>query len=71
MMDIRELKNRFEYHAPKDDEKRRAHETVRAVCLEAAIRIDDTLEDGREKSLAITKIEEAMFWANAGLARND
>jgi hypothetical protein len=26
---------------------------------------------GRETSLAVTKIEEAMFWANAAIARND
>ena len=26
---------------------------------------------GREQSLAITKLEEAMFWANAGIARAD
>jgi hypothetical protein len=38
-------------------------------CLSLARFIDDTLPPGREKSLAITKLEEVMFWANAGLAR--
>lgn len=30
----------------------------------------DAIPDGREKSLAITHIEEAQFWANAGIARS-
>ena len=31
--------------------------------------IDDNCPDCREKSLAITKLEEVVMWANAGLAR--
>lgn len=27
-------------------------------------------EHSREKSLAMTKLEEAVMWANAGIARN-
>lgn len=29
-----------------------------------AVHIDDLCEDGREKTLAITKIEEATLWAS-------
>ena len=31
--------------------------------------ITELVPDGREKTLALTKLEEVMFWANAGIAR--
>lgn len=45
------------------------HELVRGICLSTAGDFDGLLPEGREKALAITKLEEAMFWANAALAR--
>ena len=63
------LHNRFRYHPPKDDATREAHERVRGLCLNLAEEIDGLVPGGREKALAITKIEEAMMWANAGIAR--
>ena len=63
-----DLNNRFTYHKP-DTEKVLKHERVRAACLELAILIDQLVPEGREKSLAFTKLEETGFWANAGLAR--
>ena len=45
------------------------HGSVRAACLELAHQLNDDLPEGREKSVAITKLEEAMFWANAAIAR--
>ena len=32
--------------------------------------IDDEMTPGREKSVALRKLEEVLFWANAGVARN-
>lgn len=69
-MDTNDLKNRFEYHPPKDDETRLAHELVRETMLRAAQIIAEKVPDGRELSLAVTKLEEAMMWANAGIARD-
>lgn len=34
------------------------------------IHITHKTPKSREQSLAITKVEEAMFWANAAIARN-
>lgn len=64
-----DLDNRFGSHAANTDEKRAAHEDVRAKCRELADFIDEVLVDGREKATAITKLEEVMFWTNAGVAR--
>lgn len=66
-----DLENRFAFHAATTEEKRNAHTSVRVACLNLAKFIDESLPDGREKSSAITKVEEAMFWANAGLARQN
>lgn len=68
-MDSADIRNRFNYHPPKDDQTKRAHETVRRMCLNLADDIDTLVPEGREKSLAITKLEEVMMWANAGIAR--
>jgi len=45
---------------------------VRAKAKELALLIDETLPTaaGREKATAITKCEEAMMWACAGIARH-
>lgn len=66
-----QLQNRFAYHPADTQEKKDKHEAVRDTCLSAAddiVRI--TGSSTREQSLAITKFEEAMFWANAAIARN-
>jgi hypothetical protein len=61
--------NRFYYHAP-DAEAVKRHEDVRSRIRNVALSLDNLLPEGREKSLAITKLEEAMFWANAAIARS-
>lgn len=69
-MDTNDLQNRFAYHKPKPgqlDDYKQIRDDVYAV----ALLIDDLCPDSREKSLAITKLEEAVFWANASIARNN
>lgn len=67
-MDTPDIENRFAFH-PADEEKGKRHEFVRDQCLILAQDLNDELPEGREKSLAITKLEEVMFWANAAIAR--
>lgn len=69
-MSAGDLEQRFGYHPPQNPETIHAHEATRDDCLHLALVLDERLPDGREKSLAITHLEEVMFWANAAIARN-
>jgi hypothetical protein len=64
------LKKRFTYHAPKEDQPKRYTE-LRAAALELAEKIEALTPASREQSLSITHLEEAIFWANAAIARNE
>jgi hypothetical protein len=69
-MSMEDIKHRFKFHAATTQEKRDEHTSIRSLTGELAAVYDGFLPDGREKSVAITKLEEAMFWANAAIARN-
>ncbi len=69
-MDQLELDKRFTYHAPKEGQTEK-YEGIRYDAKEMANSIDRVCPESREKSLAFTKLEEAVFWANASIARNE
>lgn len=60
----------FEHHPPSGPEAVAAHQQLRDVLRNAALVVDGILPDCREKSLAVTHLETALMWANAGIARN-
>lgn len=64
------MENRFTYHSPTHD-KIITHEAIREQAKNYAYFLDAVLPDSREKSLAITKLEEVVMWANASVARNE
>lgn len=64
-----DLADRFDHHPPTTQGIADGHAFIRRECLALAETIDRTIFDGREKALAMTKLEEAMFWANAAIAR--
>jgi len=68
--DLADLKNRFTYHAPKGDQQPR-YEFLRATALGLAVAISERVPAGRSRALALTNLEQAIFWANAGIARNE
>lgn len=69
MIDVAELERRLRYVAP-DARRVWMHEQVRSELVTAGSFLAELLPDSREKSLAITALEEVGFWANAAIARN-
>lgn len=60
-----DIEHRFAFHAATTGEKRDAQTSIRQACRRLADHINETCPGGREKSLPITAIEEAMFGGNA------
>lgn len=65
-----DLVQRFNYHPPQTDARRAQHQSVRDWCLSLAQSLNVLLPDGREKALAVTNLEQVMFWGNAAIARH-
>lgn len=71
MIGYDELVNRFGYHRATEESAPK-HAAVREICLYAADQLDELLPDGRDKSLAMTALQETMHWANSAIAmQND
>lgn len=68
--DAKMLENNFTYHAPKPGQPQR-YESLRHLAHTYAETILSYCPSSRERSLAITKLEEAVMWANAAIARNE
>ena len=69
-LEKKDIENRFTYHAPKKGQPE-LYEKIRSKAKNLANFIRVTTPKSREQSLAITKLEEMMFWANAAIARNE
>lgn len=62
--------NIFTYHSPFGDQPER-YGAIRESAKGLAELILATVPESRERSLALTNLEQATFWANAGIARNE
>ena len=50
-----------------DDEQLQIQHIIREFTVALAQQIDVHIEDGREKSLALTKLEESLMWAGKAI----
>ncbi len=68
-MDRLELDERFTHHPPTHEGIAQAQRDLRHAARMMARVVEELCPDGREKALAMTKLEEAMFWGDAAIAR--
>ncbi len=64
-----DLANRFTYHPPRPGQPE-TYQLIRDRAHALALDITEHAPPSRERSLALTKLEEAVMWANAAIARN-
>lgn len=65
-----QIENAFVYHPPIGDQAGR-YTVLREKAKELAHLIDGSCPPSREKSLALTNLEQSIMWANASIARNE
>ncbi len=65
---LQEIETRFTYHPPKEGQPAK-FERIRAEAKGLALTIKELCPGSRESALAMTKLEEAVMWANAAIAR--
>lgn len=69
-----ELEHRFGFHKAAIERPENAtnnHKILRKLALEFAVHLDSMIPHGREKSLALTNVEEGVMWAHKALAREN
>ena len=65
-----DIEKNFTYHKPTEEQAVK-YVNIRNTAKQFAQLIEACCQDSREKSLAFTKLEEAVMWANAAIARNE
>lgn len=69
MNPIEEIENNFKYHAPLPGQPEK-YEQIRAKAKELAYLLVEVCPYSRERSHALTQLEDAVMWANAAIARS-
>lgn len=64
------IDNNFIHHPPVGDQQER-YEQLRQQGKALARLILELTPESREQSLALTNLEQAIFWANSSIARNE
>lgn len=66
---VADVINRFTYHPPRPGQPE-VYEALRGQARALALSVVSLVPVGREQALALTHLEQAIFWANAGVARS-
>lgn len=69
-MSLYSVEHNFSYHPPKGDQIER-YARIREEAKQFAFTIEKLCPPSRERSLALTNLEQAVMWANAAIARNE
>jgi len=64
------IDNNFVYHRPFGTQPER-YEQIRAKAKEFAEFVVTNTPASREQAVFLTNLEQAVFWANASIARNE
>lgn len=67
----RRLEVEFTYHPPKNDEQVHRYKVIRDRAYGYASYIVSNTPPGSEQDEALTHLQQAVFWANAAIARNE
>ena len=65
-----QIDNTFSYHAPFGTQVQR-YQDLRSEAKTLARLIQEACPESREKSLALTNLQQAVMWANAAIAINE
>ncbi|WP_231929018.1 hypothetical protein [Brevibacillus sp. SKDU10] len=65
-----QIENTFMYHSPKEGQPEK-YTALREKAKQLAYLIEELCPNSREKSLAMTNLEQSIMWANASIARNE
>jgi len=69
-LSIASIENNFTYHKPFGDQQER-YERIRALGKELAYEFSFSCPNSRELSVALTRLEDSIMWANSAIARNE
>ena len=67
---LERIENNFTYHPPFGGQTER-YVLMRDEAKKLAILMVNKAPESRELSVALTKLEEAVMWVNAAIARNE
>lgn len=66
----KDLDNIYTYHAPESPVQLELYKAIRGSAKAFATLLIEHCPETRERSLALTKLEEVVMWANASVARH-